>query len=99
MAEAHLPVVRSGTAARVAFYGHDLHFRRMMAQADLSGDAGERQAAEAMRDRETRIWRDADTVLYLSEEEAADVRSLEPSVNVRSVIPYAFTGGRRGPAR
>jgi glycosyltransferase involved in cell wall biosynthesis len=70
-----------------------------MAHADLSGDIGERRAAEAMQKLETRIWRDADSVLYLSDEEAAGVRALEPSVDVRSVIPYAFTLPSAGIAR
>lgn len=96
--EVCLPIIRSGTAARIAYYGVDIHFRRMMAHADLSQDAGERHAAEAMRKLETSIWRDADTVLYLSEEEAADAGSLEPSADVRSIIPYAFTGAHASPA-
>jgi glycosyltransferase involved in cell wall biosynthesis len=43
-----------------------------------------------MRNVEMAIWRDADLVLYPSEEEAAVVRALEPSVTVRSVTPYAL---------
>ena len=43
-----------------------------------------------MRARETNIWRDADIVLYPSDEEAEVVRALAPSVVVRSVVPYAF---------
>lgn len=93
VAEACLPAVRANTAARIIYYGVDLHFRRMMARAELNRDDRERRAAEAMRKLETRLWHAADTVLYLSDEEAADVRSLEPAVNVRSVIPYAFHAG------
>jgi GT2 family glycosyltransferase len=98
IAELFLPVLRSGTAARVVYYGVDIHFRRLMAHADRSGEAAEQCAAEAMRALETRVWRAADTVLYLSEEEAADVRSLEPAVDVRSIVPYAFSGAATGPA-
>lgn len=90
VAEICLPMVRAGTAARIVYYGHDLHFRRMSAQAALSGDASQRRAAEAVKTLELRIWRGADIVLYLSEEEAAIVRGLAPSVTVRAVIPYAF---------
>jgi GT2 family glycosyltransferase len=93
VAEVCLPLVRSGTAARIVYFGHDIHFRRLMAHAALARNASEWLAAEAMRNLETRIWRDADTVLYLSEEEAADVRSLEPRVDVRSVVPYSFAAG------
>jgi GT2 family glycosyltransferase len=91
VAEICLPMVRSGTVARIAYYGHDLHFMRMESQATLTGDTGLGRAARAMRIRETGIWRDADLVLYPSEEEAAVVRELAPSAIVRSVVPYAFT--------
>jgi GT2 family glycosyltransferase/glycosyltransferase involved in cell wall biosynthesis len=90
VADMCLSVVRSSTSARIAYYGHDLHFRRMLAQAGRTGDAGLRRAAEAMRAREIAIWREADVVLYPSEEEAAIVRTLAPSVNVRAVVPYAL---------
>jgi GT2 family glycosyltransferase/glycosyltransferase involved in cell wall biosynthesis len=96
VAEVWLPAVRSGTAARIVYFGHDIHFRRLMAHAELSRNIGEWRAAEAMRHLETRLWHEADSVVYLSDEEAADVRDLEPSVNVRSVIPYAFTGTSEG---
>jgi GT2 family glycosyltransferase/glycosyltransferase involved in cell wall biosynthesis len=90
VAEICLPMVRAGTAARIVYYGHDLHFRRMAAQAEVSGDERLRWEAGVMKNLELRIWRDADVVLYLSEEEADIVRDLAPSVTVRAVVPYAF---------
>jgi glycosyltransferase involved in cell wall biosynthesis len=45
-----------------------------------------------MRKLEVGIWRDSDTVLYLSQEEVADVRSLAPAVDVRAIVPYSFEG-------
>jgi GT2 family glycosyltransferase/glycosyltransferase involved in cell wall biosynthesis len=94
VAEICLPLVRSFTAARIAYYGHDLHFRRLADEAERTGDASRRRAAEAMRVREIGIWRDADVVLYPSEEEAAVARPLAAPVAVRPVIPYAFAASR-----
>jgi GT2 family glycosyltransferase len=90
VAEACLPMLRAGTGARIAYYGHDLHFLRLEAQATLNGGAGQRRAARIMRDLEAGIWRDVDLVLYPSEEEAAIVRGSAPSVTVRAVTPYGF---------
>jgi GT2 family glycosyltransferase len=90
VAEAYLPLVRAATSAHIAYYGHDLHFRRMFSHANSSGDNRHRHAAEIMRQREVAIWRKADIVLYPSEEEAADVRLLAPGATVRAVVPYAF---------
>ena len=87
VAEVCLPMLRAGTPARIAYYGHDLHFRRLEALASRDGD---RQAARIMRKLEMGIWRDADLVLYPSEDEAAAVRALVPSALVRAVTPYAL---------
>ena len=92
VAEFCLGAVRAASRARVAYYGHDLHFRRMDAQAERSGDTGQKRAAEGMRAREAAIWRAVDVVLYPSEEEAAIVRRFAPVANARAVVPYAFAG-------
>jgi GT2 family glycosyltransferase len=85
VAEECLPAVRRHTAARVIYYGHDLHFRR------LGRDAAPMEA------RERAIWRSADVSLYLSEEEVRIASALEPSANIAAVLPYAFK--RFGPPR
>ncbi|MSP01334.1 MAG: glycosyltransferase [Acetobacteraceae bacterium] len=92
IAELCLDPVRAHSTARVVYYGHDLHFRRMQAQSGPAGDFGQRRAAEAMRVRESAIWRAADLVLYPSEEESGIVRKFAPAVTVRAVVPYAFAG-------
>ncbi len=87
VAEAFLPTVRAHGNARVIYYGHDLHFRRLGAE----GAALERLERE--------IWRKADVSLYLSDEEATIARRLEPLARIDSVLPYAFTRfGRPRPA-
>lgn len=94
VAEAHLDAIRAGSSARVAYYGHDLHFRRMRDQAALLPVGGERDAlstaADAMETRERAIWRRVDAVLYPSEDEAAQVRALEPAIDARAITPYAY---------
>jgi O-antigen biosynthesis protein len=90
VAELCLQTVRAGTSARIAYYGHDLHFVRLEAEALLTGKAAQRRAAWTMQTVELGIWREADLVLYPSEEEAAMVRTLAPSATVRAVTPYAF---------
>ena len=94
VAEAHLDAVRALSRARVAYYGHDLHFRRMRDQAALLPQGGERDAltaaAAAMEARERAIWRRVDAVLYPSDDEAAQVRAQEPATDARAVTPYAY---------
>ena len=99
VAAAHLGIVRRHSPAPVAYYGHDLHFRRLRAQFALTGAA--RHAAEAARlERLERwLWRAIDRVLTPSEQEAVVARQLEPAARVVAVAPFCFAtfGARRAP--
>ncbi len=94
VADAHFDAIRAQSRARVVYYGHDLHFRRMRDQAALAPEGDARNAllrgADTMEIRERAIWRRSDGVLYPSDDEAAQVRALEPAVDARAVTPYAY---------
>jgi len=94
VAEHHLSAIRARSRARVVYYGHDLHFRRMEDQAALLDAGADRDAlqrdAASMEVRERAIWRGVDAVLYPSADEADAVRALEPNVDARAVTPYAY---------
>lgn len=94
VAEHHLAAIRAHSRARVVYYGHDLHFRRMQDQAALMDDGAARDALQrdtaSMEARERAIWRGVDAVLYPSVDEADAVRALEPGVDARAVTPYAY---------
>lgn len=94
VADAHFDAIRAHSRARVVYYGHDLHFRRMRDQAALAPEGGARnellRGAAVMETRERAIWRRSDGVLYPSEDEAEQVRALEPAVDARAVTPYAY---------
>jgi glycosyltransferase involved in cell wall biosynthesis len=49
-----------------------------------------RELAKQMEAQERRIWRLVDLVLYPSEEEAEQVRALEPTVRARAIPAYAL---------
>lgn len=84
-----LRALKGRTAARLVYYGHDLHFRRMRQQAALAGDADDHPAA-AMEDLERSVWRGVDVALYPSAEEVDAVLQMEPGVDARAVVPYVF---------
>ncbi len=90
VADDWLPGLRQHTRARVIYYGHDLHFRRMRLQGEVMQDEAMLRAADRMEERERTIWRNADAALYPSAEEASMVGVMEPSANPRAVVPYGF---------
>jgi GT2 family glycosyltransferase len=97
VAEDVLPLIRQYSAASIVYYGHDLHFARLLRQAELTHEPRLRTAAEAMCRRERALWRRADLSLYPSEAEAQEAVRLEPEAAIAAVTPYAFD--RFGPER
>ncbi len=85
-----LPELRRYPRLSLLYYGADLHFRRMRQQATELDDRSILRQASAMEARERSIWRDVDVALYPSDEETETVRSIEPDVAARTLLPYSF---------
>ena len=81
---------REVPGVRVAYYGHDLHFRRLDREAEVTGREGPRTEARRFEAMERRLWAGVDVALYPSQEEADDVAVLAPEAPVQAVSPYAF---------
>jgi GT2 family glycosyltransferase len=75
---------------KTAFYGVDLHCARMRMEAQLFGDEAIFKAADLMEILERRVWRNFDHVLYPSEEEAAQVRAMEPRTKAVGITPFSY---------
>ena len=90
VAEDCLTTIRAHSAARVIYYGHDLHFNRMRMQGTLLQDEAMLRAADRMEERERAVWRGVDTVLYPSEDETAAVQTMAPGTIAHTVLPYCF---------
>jgi len=87
--DALLPI-RQHSRARVVYYGHDLHFRRMRQQGEVMRDECMLRAADRMREREFAVWRQVDQSLYPSDEEADIAAAFQPTCAFRSIVPYRF---------
>lgn len=90
IARAVAPIVLRHGNAVLSYYGHDLHHDRQRQEALLFGDPAALELATVMQGRERRVWRAFDVVLYLSAEEAAEVRRQEPGVDARALPIYFF---------
>ena len=99
VAQAALASLKRHTGARLVYYGHDLHFRRLRLQAEVTGDAQAAAAAARMERIERWVWRSVDLVLYPSAEEATTVAGLEPGVRAQAVPAFGFVdfGQERAP--
>ncbi len=90
VAEDVIATIRRYSRAKVVYYGHDLHFRRMRQQAEVMGDERLLLLAKHMQEREFAIWQQVDLSLYLSEEEAQIALALQPQARIAAVVPYCI---------
>jgi O-antigen biosynthesis protein len=85
-----LPEVRRSSRAKVLYYGHDLHYARLMNEHELTGSVTARHEAESLRKVERSLWREADVVYYPSCIETEVVRVEAPGVQAYTMPLYFF---------
>ena len=93
VAKEFLSAVRAYSSAKVLFYGHDLHYARLLNEVELTGSESSRKEAATMRALELALWKDVDAVYYPSPTETQAVQEALPGVNARTVPPYFFDAG------
>jgi glycosyltransferase involved in cell wall biosynthesis len=92
--------VRQHTQARVVYYGHDLHFRRLMAATDVEPGAVLPAEIAAMKSAELDLCKRADIALFPSVEEAAIAGALVGRDDaVRGIPAYCFASCELAGAR
>lgn len=91
VAEEHLAAVKaSGTRAKVLFYGHDLHYLRLLGEYEKTQSPRLLKQAKASRILEESLWAQVDVVYYPSSSETQVVLQLLPNAVARTVPLYFF---------
>ena len=90
VAQEHLAPVRASTRAKVLFYGHDLHYLRLLGEYEKTQSARLLKQAKASREMEESLWARVDVVYYPSSSETQAVRQLLPDAVARTVPLYFF---------
>ncbi|HEX6590679.1 MAG TPA: glycosyltransferase [Moraxellaceae bacterium] len=93
----YMAPLRRHSRAKRLYYGHDIHYLRMEAEAGLRQDRLLATAAAVMKRLEQRLWREADVVYYPSASETATVQAAMPDVVARTV-PLFFYETKAAPA-
>lgn len=85
-----MSTIRSHSRAKILFYGHDLHYARLMSEYKLNGDESLKVEADQMKSIEEELWRSVDVVYYPSPSETAVVLQAVPEAKARTLPPYFF---------
>jgi GT2 family glycosyltransferase/glycosyltransferase involved in cell wall biosynthesis len=97
VAERYLPEIRScSPATRIVIDTVDVHCVRERRGAELSGDAAQLRAAERTREREQRIYSQADALIAVTDDDARALAELAPAVPV-AVIGNVHAEAPPGP--
>jgi GT2 family glycosyltransferase/SAM-dependent methyltransferase len=96
----YMDAVKRHSQARIVYYGHDVHFRRMMAQRMLEGRPAEDADVAAMRAQELAVCNSSDLVLYPSAEEAKMMGALiNTGISARAISAYRYKTDELATAR
>ncbi|MFZ4288297.1 methyltransferase domain-containing protein [Variovorax sp. HJSM1_2] len=90
IAAEHLDAVKNFTQAKVLFYGHDLHYARLMGEYEKTQDARVLKHAKESQALEESLWRQMDVVYYPSASETEAVLKSLPTATARTVPLYFF---------
>jgi glycosyltransferase involved in cell wall biosynthesis len=87
----YIDEIRRLTNARIVYYGHDLHFRRLMAANELQPGSVSMAEINTMKAAEIALCTKADLAFFPSAEEAAIAGELVGRTSaVRSISAYCF---------
>lgn len=87
----YMDFLRKKTNAKIAYYGHDLHFLRELREYELTGDKTKLESSSKWKAIEFALMRKADVAYYPSKIEQDIIHESDPSINVKVLVPYIFS--------
>jgi len=93
----YLPLLAGLPRARLIYFGHDIHYRRLRRGA-AAGIAYAPLQVRGLEVLERRLWRQFDLVIYPSSEECREVQASEPTAAVATMPIFSFDMAAQGPA-
>lgn len=85
-----LNLLKNYTQAKIIFYGHDLHYARIQAEAQIIKKESLKKVAKKRFEEELAVWESVDVVCYPSNTEVQAVRRILPDHSVLRFPPYFF---------
>ena len=89
-----IDAIRGTSAATILFYGHDIHFRRLILEYEITKQDSSLAESKEIEKVERDIWGKSDVVYYPSVEEEHFVKSELPNLSVRTLPLYIYEQSR-----
>ncbi|MCL2185722.1 MAG: glycosyltransferase [Treponema sp.] len=86
----YIDEVRKYTNAKIAYYGHDLHFLRELRECEVKNDFSNMNEIEYRKTMELSIINKADISFYPSEVEINYIKKIDNTINVKVIPAYIY---------
>ena len=87
----YIDFIKEYMESKIIFYGHDLHYMRLMREYELSKDSNILNESKYYRNLEYALMYRADVSYYPSSIEVDEVRSVDEKLNVKEIKAYIYT--------
>lgn len=81
----YIDLVHQYTPAKIAYFGHDLHFLREKREYEVTGNVQTLKSAESWKEKELALMRKADVAYYPSCVEEQIIHEIDRSINVKAI--------------
>ena len=86
----YIDFLRENTGIRCIYYGHDLHFLRLLREYELNGDIRTKRESDYWKSIEFTVMQKADMSYYPSEAEVEAIHALDPKIRVKAITAYLW---------
>lgn len=93
--EKYIDFLKQETSIKCIYYGHDLHFLRLMREYELTGDETKKQESEDWKKKELSIMKKAAINYYPSFVEVDEIHKIDPSIPAKAITAYVYETFRK----
>ena len=86
----YIDFLKENTDIRCIFYGHDLHYLRLLREYELSGEIRKKRESDYWKSVEFSVMEKADMVYYPSQTEIDAVHAFHPEIRARAITAYLW---------
>jgi len=85
-----IDLVKANSSAKILFYGHDIHYKRLEMEYRFNPTDSLLVELERTKEIEHAIWTNCDVIYYPSRDEEEIVRGIMPTAHVRTIPLYIY---------
>ena len=86
----YIDFLKKNTDIKCIFYGHDLHYLRILREFELTGEIRKKRESDYWRSIEYSVMEQADMVYYPSETEITEIHKYHPEIPAKAITAYVW---------